>query len=323
MRAESINLDAAVGKLLSAPIFHATGKKLFAKGHEVSVEDARLLRSEGLEQVLVAVLDEGEIPEEDAAVQIAAECGCGSMEIRIAAGGRANIFATENCCLLVDDYLLRKVNESSCLTAATLPNFSFVAAGQRLASIKSAPFAVGRSDFDQCVDLIRREGPLMQARPVRNATVAVLYSDPLRADRARTLFEGIMRTRLERFGVHASFVLACVEDQASIARHLEHLLRARPTLVLMASTTAPAGPEDEVGRGMTAAGCQMESFLAPVEPGNLLLLGYAGETPVVAAPGCFRSPKANVIDLILPPLLSRYRLSSVEIATLGHGGLLQ
>jgi molybdenum cofactor cytidylyltransferase len=43
----------------------------------------------------------------------------------------------------------------------------------------------------------------------------------------------------------------------------------------------------------------------------------------VAAPGCFRSPKANVVDLVLPPLLARHRLSIDEISTFGHGGLLQ
>jgi molybdenum cofactor cytidylyltransferase len=103
---------------------------------------------------------------------------------------------------------------------------------------------------------------------------------------------------------------------------LQHLLRAKPTLILVASTTAPAGPEDVVGRSMARLGCQLERFLAPVEPGNLLLLAYREETPVVSAPGCFRSAKPNVVDLVLPPLLARYRVSGWELACLGHGGLL-
>jgi molybdenum cofactor cytidylyltransferase len=73
---------------------------------------------------------------------------------------------------------------------------------------------------------------------------------------------------------------------------------------------------------MQKVGCDVKSFLAPVEPGNLLLLSYAGHVPVVAAPGCFRSPKPNVTDLVLPPLLADYRLSAAEISSLGHGGLL-
>jgi molybdenum cofactor cytidylyltransferase len=191
-----------------------------------------------------------------------------------------------------------------------------------LASVKTAPFAVSKHDLDEVLRLVATKGPILQARPIRNATVAVLYSDPLQGERARRLFEGIMKTRLERLATSAAFVLTAKEDETSVARALDHLLRARPTVVLIASTTAPAGPEDIVGCAMKRVGCRIERFLAPVEPGNLLLLSYAGETPVVAAPGCFRSPKPNVVDMILPPLLARYPLSAAEISYLGHGGLL-
>jgi molybdenum cofactor cytidylyltransferase len=141
-------------------------------------------------------------------------------------------------------------------------------------------------------------------------------------DRARQLFEVIMRQRLERLGVTPAFVLAAIEEEGAVARSLEHLLRARPTAILVASTTAPAGPEDTIGRAMLRIDCHIERFLAPVEPGNLLLLGYKDEVPVVSAPGCFRSAKSNVVDLVLPPMLARYRVSGWEIACLGCGGLL-
>jgi molybdenum cofactor cytidylyltransferase len=82
------------------------------------------------------------------------------------------------------------------------------------------------------------------------------------------------------------------------------------------------GPKDVIGRAMARIGCHLERFLAPVEPGNLFMLGYKDETPIVSAPGCFRSAKLNVIDLVLPPMLARHRVSAWEVAGLGHGGLL-
>jgi len=203
-----------------------------------------------------------------------------------------------------------------------MPNFSFAVSGQRLASVKTAPFAIPRADYLKAIRLVKAKGPILQARPIQDPTVAVLYSDPREGGRARRLFEGIMKTRLERFGASAAFVLTAIEDENAVARALDHLLRARPSVVLMASTTAPAGPEDTVGRAVQRVGCKIESFLAPVEPGNLLLLSYAGDVPIVAAPGCFRSPKPNVVDLVLPPLLAGYHLTAGEISSLGHGGLL-
>ena len=46
-----------------------------------------MLDSAGHDQVWVAVLEEGEVPEDEAASQVAGEAACGSLEIRVAAGG--------------------------------------------------------------------------------------------------------------------------------------------------------------------------------------------------------------------------------------------
>jgi molybdenum cofactor cytidylyltransferase len=293
-----------------------------AKGHVISDEDIRILESEGMESIWVTELEEGEVGEDDAVCAVASEMGCGSFEIRLAAGGRANLVATENCCVLVDDELLKQINCTASVVIATALNFSYAVAGQRIATVKSAPFAVAKEQLEAVIGIIKERGPILQARPVRNPSVAVLYSDPVSGERARQLFENIMRQRLERFGVNANFVLVCTEDENSVARCLQHLLRSKPCVVLVASTTAPAGPEDIVGQAMLKVGAQVERFLAPVEPGNLMLMAYKDEIAIISAPGCFRSAKPNVVDLVLPPLLARYHVTGWEIASLGHGGLL-
>jgi molybdenum cofactor cytidylyltransferase len=275
-----------------------------------------------METIWVTELEDGEVGEDDAVCAVASEMGCGSFEIRLAAGGRANLLATENCCVLVDDELLKQINCPASVVIATSLNFSYATAGQRIATVKSAPFAVAKDQLDAVIGILKERGPILQARPVRNPTVGVLYTDPISGERARQLFENIMRQRLERFGVNANFVLACTEDENSVARCMQHLLRSKPCVIMVASTTAPAGPEDVIGQAMMKVGGHVERFLAPVEPGNLLLLAYKDDVPIISAPGCFRSARPNVVDLVLPPLLARYRVTGWEIACLGHGGLL-
>ncbi len=322
MRAQTVDVKASNGRVLCCTVFRPGGKKLLAKGHVISEEDIRVLESEGMEKIWVTELEDGEVGEDDAVCAVASEMGCGSFEIRLAAGGRANLMATEKSCVLVDDELLKQINCTASMAIATSLNFSYAVPGQRIATVKSAPFAVAKDQLDAVLGILKERGPILQARPIRNPSIAVLYSDPIAGDRARQLFENITRQRLERFGVTPTFVLGCVEDETQVARALQHLLRSKPTVILVASTTAPAGPEDIVGQAMLRVGAQVERFLAPVEPGNLLLLGYKDEAPIISAPGCFRSAKPNVVDLILPPLLARYRVSGWEISCLGHGGLL-
>ncbi len=322
MRAQTVDVKSSTGRILCCTVFRPGGKKLLAKGHVISDEDIRVLESEGMETIWVTELESGEVGEDEAVSMVAGEMGCGSFEIRLAAGGRANLLATENCCVLVDDELLKQINCPASVVIATAPNFSYAVAGQRIATVKSAPFAVAQDQLDAVISILKERGPILQARPVRTPTVGVLYSDPVSGERARQLFENIMRQRLERFGVNANFVLACTEDENSVSRCLQHLMRSKPCVILVASTTAPAGPEDIIGQAVMKVGGQVERFLAPVEPGNLLLLSYKDEVPIVSAPGCFRSAKPNVVDLILPPLLARYHVTGWEVACLGHGGLL-
>src|SRR4030095_16376654 len=122
--------------------------------------------------------------------------------------------------------------------------------------------------LDAVIGILKERGPILQARPIRTPSVGVLYTDSVSGERARQLFENIMRQRLERFGVNANFVLACTEDENSVARCLQHLLRSKPCVILVASTTAPAGPEDVIGQAMARIGGDMEGVLAPREHGH-------------------------------------------------------
>lgn len=322
MRALTVDVQESAGRILCCTIFRPGGRKLLAKGHVLSDEDIRLLQTEGMQQVWVTELEDGEIGEDDAVMAVAEAMCCGSVEIRLAAGGRANLVATADCCVLVDDELLKQINYPSSVVIATVPNYRFVTAGERVATIKSAPFAVAQSQLEAVLSILQERGPILQARPIRDAGIGVLYTDPVHGDRARTLFESVVRTRIERFCGSLRYSLTAVEEEEQVTRALQHLLRTKPAAILIASTTAPAGPEDVIGRALIRLGANMERFLAPVEPGNLMMLSYKDDIPIVSAPCCFRSAKANVLDLLLPPMLAKYRISCWEIACLGHGGLL-
>jgi molybdenum cofactor cytidylyltransferase len=221
-----------------------------------------------MNEVWVTELEDGEVSEDEAVLQMSAVIGCGSLEVRPAPGGRANLLATEPACVLVDDELLRQLNCTSSVAIATLPNYSYVTTGVRVATVKSAPFAVPGQQLETMLSMLKERGPLHTAQA------------------------------------------------------LLRMLGYKPTAIIVASTTAPAGPEDAVGRAMVRIGCHIERFMAPVEPGNLLLLGYKDDVPIISAPACFRSPRLNIVDLVLPPMLSRYRVSGWEISGLGLGGLL-
>jgi len=56
MKAQTIDVKQATGRILCCTIFRAGGKKLLAKGHMISEEDARMLETEGMNEVWVTEL---------------------------------------------------------------------------------------------------------------------------------------------------------------------------------------------------------------------------------------------------------------------------
>ena len=136
-----------------------------------------------------------------------------------------------------------------------------------------------------------------------------------------------LRERIDHLGssvVRTDFVALDDEsDEATLAEMLQQQIDSGIQMILLAGETAIMDSHDIVPRAVMRAGGRIESVGAPVDPGNLLMLAYINDVPVVGAPGCARSRKVNIVDWILPRLLAGDRLMRKDIVGLGHGGLLQ
>jgi len=136
-----------------------------------------------------------------------------------------------------------------------------------------------------------------------------------------------LRERIEKLGssvTRTDFVaLEDESDEVSLSEMLRQQVSAGIRMILLAGETAIMDEQDIIPRAIERAGGKIESVGAPVDPGNLLMLAYLGDVPVVGAPGCARSKKINIVDWILPRLLAGDHLTRRDVIQLGHGGLLQ
>jgi molybdenum cofactor cytidylyltransferase len=154
-------------------VYRPDGKKLLAKGHIIS-DDIRILESDCMEKVWVTELEDGEVGGRRSGSQDAPDMGCGCYEIHLAAGGRA--CTRPKLLHFGDEERLRQINSVSSVVIATSLNFSFAAAGQRIATVKSAPFAEAREPLDAIGSILR---------DFATRSSAVLYTDRVNGERAR------------------------------------------------------------------------------------------------------------------------------------------
>jgi molybdenum cofactor cytidylyltransferase len=93
-------------------------------------------------------------------------------------------------------------------------------------------------------------------------------------------------------------------------------------MAIVFGASAIADRRDVIPAALEAIGGRVEHFGMPVDPGNLLMIGSVGATPVLGAPGCARSPKENGFDWVLMRLLAGLPVQREDITGLGVGGLL-
>jgi len=198
MKAQTVDIKESAVEFLCCTIFRSGGRKLLAKGHVLNQEDVRLLETEGLGQVGLPSLRLGKIAR-TTGMPGRAEMGCGCLEIRLAAGGRANLFSTEDCCVLVDDELLKQINCTSSVVIATSPNF---ASRGRAAHRNGKERAVrgSRSQLDIIISILRERGPILRPGPFEARRLGSLYRSGPRRSRQTIVRPASCAKRLERSG---------------------------------------------------------------------------------------------------------------------------
>ena len=222
---------------------------------------------------------------------------------------------------------LRALNAGEGVTIASLEGHSVVRPGQTVATVKVIPYAVPEEEVARGEAVAREGGPLLRvdALPRRRVGLVLSGSPSVRAQLTESFTPLVERvTALGSEVVERAF--ATLEDEKGEEALAETLLRQRRLpvdLILLAGETAIMDRHDITPRAVERAGGRIVSVGAPVDPGNLLMLAYIDDVPVLGAPGCARSRKVNVVDWVLPRLLVGDRLSREDIIAFGAGGLLE
>ena len=328
MKFGPVPVETAAGKIMGHNIAGQDGKRLYRKGKLITPADVQRLISLGKTSIYVAELEEGDVKEDQAAFRIAQAVTNTGLRLSGPSAGRVNLLATMRGVFRVNDAALLQINQMPGLTLATLPDCQVVHPRQIVATVKVIPYAVPQTLLEQAERGIAFNRPVLSIAELLPKKVAILLSGS-EAVRERLVsdFEIPLRARVEGFGSQATLTgyleLEDEDDETNLSNLLLEAASQRYALIILAGETAIMDRNDIVPRAVERAGGSVECVGAPVDPGNLLMLAYLGDVPVVGAPGCARSLKTNALDWVLPRLLAGEHLSQGDLAKMGHGGLLE
>ncbi|MEE8274717.1 MAG: molybdopterin-binding/glycosyltransferase family 2 protein [Alphaproteobacteria bacterium] len=324
MKFGRIPLNEAEGAILGHGVPLLSGKS-FKKGRVLSAEDIEALRAGGYAEVAAARYEPGDVPEDEAAAAVALAAAGDGVRVSAAFTGRCNLYAEFQGLAVLDTARLERLNlVDEAMTVATVSPFEAVERDQMLVTVKVIPFSAPREVVEACVAIAEEGGPLLGVAPLVPHDVGVVLTRV--AGMKESILDktiGALNARLERLGSRIAREIRCAHHEDEVAEAVAEMKAEGLSPILIFGASAIVDRRDVVPAAIEAAGGRVDHFGMPVDPGNLLLLGHHGGTPVIGVPGCGRSPKLNGFDWVLQRLLARLQVSPADIMRMGAGGLLK
>ncbi|MBM6579981.1 molybdopterin-binding protein [Microvirga sp. BT689] len=313
-----------VGEAVGALAAHSVraGESTVKKGTLVSPEIAMQLQQAGVETIIAARFEPGDIGEDEAAVRLARALAGDNVRVEAPFIGRSNLYAETSGVLLIDVDEINGLNAvDEAMTAATLPAYKPVVAGEMVGTVKIIPYAIPEVLLQKGIG--RAGKGALRIAPYTRRSVGVVSTvlpglKPSVID--KTL--AVLGKRLEPAQARIVQDRRVPHDVGALARQLADQAEGDTQLIVVFGASAIADRRDVIPSAIEMAGGRVEHFGMPVDPGNLLLVGSIAGKPVIGAPGCARSPKENGFDWILHRLLADVPVTRANIMALGVGGLL-
>ena len=294
----------------------------FRRGHIIREEDIPRMLDIGKRTVFVWEENAGEIHEEDCALRMSAMAPVSGAHYTAPSEGKVLLMADQRGMFRVNRDLLRRINSIGDLTISTLPDHYPVESGARLASMRIVPLVTQEAQILRAEALCARE-KLLDLRPYHHRKAGVIITgSEVFSGRIRDKFEPVIRRKLSQYPCEILGAAICDDDQDQIAEAARnHLAKGADFLIFTGGMSVD--PDDLTPAAIRQLGAEIITHGVPAQPGNMTLVAYLGDVPVLGLPGAAISLPTTIFDVLLPQIFAGDRITREDLIRLGDGGLCQ
>lgn len=319
IRRDQFHPEALIGRVMAQPLLDPDGKVLLKKGRRLRERDLPSLTETAWEQIHLIEMGPEDLDEEEAGERLARAVSGEGVEDWASPHGKHTLRAMHKGLLKIDVDALHRLNLLPGVAVYTLFTDQVVAKGEAVAHVQITPLAVPDETVAEGERIAGADGGLIRVLSFSPRRIAVLIRE--RTEGAKERFLASLRAKLRWFDCEIDGVIDVRDHPIEIRGHAERCIASGATLLLMAGSNA-MDPLDPFFVALETAGGAIERNGIPAHPGTLLWLASLRSVPVIGLPSCGLFSNATAFDLLLPKLLALGRLSSEEVASLGHGGIL-
>ncbi len=294
----------------------------FQRGHVIRPEDISRMLDIGKQTVFIWEENAGEIHEDDCARRLAAMAPVAAAHYSGPSEGKVLLFADQRGLFRVNTQLQKKLNSIGDITISTLPDHYPVEAGARLASMRIVPLVTQEQQILDAEAMCAEE-TLLELLPYQPRKLGVIITgSEIYHGRIHDKFESVVRSKMERYPCQILGITICDDDLEMIAAAAKaHLEKGADFLIFTGGMSVD--PDDLTPTAIRQLGADIVTHGVPAQPGNMTLVAYLGEVPILGIPGAAISLPTTIFDVLLPQIFAGQKITKEELIQLGDGGLCQ
>lgn len=294
----------------------------FKRGHIIREEDIPHLLDIGKKTIFVWESNAGEIHEEDCALRMAAMAPVPQAHYTEPSEGKVLLFADERGLFRVNRHLLNQLNSIGDITISTLPDHYPVEVGARLASMRIVPLVTQETQIIEAERLCSQE-KLLELHPYQHKKIGVIITgSEVYSGRIKDKFEPVVRAKMKQYPSVIIGVTICDDNLDMIIEAARtHLKNGADFLIFTGGMSVD--PDDLTPTAIRMLGADIVTHGVPSQPGNMTLVAYLDDIPVLGVPGAAISLPTTIFDVLLPQIFAGDKITKEELIGLGDGGLCQ
>lgn len=292
----------------------------FKRGHIIQLADIEHMLRIGKQHIFVWEEQAGEVHEDDCARRMAAMTPVEGAHYTEPAEGKVMLLADQRGMFRVNRRLLHKINAIGDITICTLPDHFPVEAGDRLASMRIVPLVTQEEQIRKAEALCAEE-KLLDLRPYRKRNVGVVITgSEVYHGRIQDKFGPVIRAKLQQYPCEIVGITLCEDHPEMILNAArEHLQNGADLLIFTGGMSVD--PDDLTPAAIRQLGAEIVSYGVPSQPGNMTLVAYLGDVPILGIPGAAIKLPTTVFDVLLPQIFAGDRITREDLRNLAEGGL--
>ncbi len=322
---KKVKVEDAVGMTLCHDItamYDGFKGALFKRGHVIEEADIPRMLDIGKRTVFIWEPGSGEVHEEDAAKRMAAAIGAPFSHYEGPSEGKMILKADCAGMLRVNTALQRRLNSIGDITITTLPDHYPVAPGARLASMRIVPLVTQEAQIAELEALCKDE-KLLDLLPYRPKKAGIIVTgSEVYTGRIQDKFEPVARGKLGKYPCEIVGVEFSDDDLDMLTGKARALLEQGADLLIFSGGMS-VDPDDLTPSAIRALGAEIVTHGVPSQPGNMTLVAYLGDVPILGVPGAAISMPTTIFDVLLPQVFAGVKFTKAELIGLAEGGLCQ